>query len=168
LLAVELLEGIACLVIPMKNRGTDMTLRDFVTFNADFPDDAQWDKQGNLLVPGGQTIAESLRKQLQATGFTCSDIFQHCDYGWTFDVVSDNIDVWCLLAAAEDGWVLMLEREKSIMGRLLGTSDNLAFEGFQDKVHEILTGDSRFIKVLWYSRKDYNSGKGKRGSAKPR
>ena len=33
-----------------------MDSRDLVTFDADFPDDAQWDEQGNLVVPGGQAI----------------------------------------------------------------------------------------------------------------
>ena len=145
-----------------------MDPRDYVAFHADFPDDAQWDAQGNLFVPGGQTIAESLRTQLQSAGFSCSDVFQHDDYGWTFDAVSEKIKVWCLLAAVEDAWLLILKQKKSIIRYLFVPIGNLAFEEFQDKVHEILTGDERFSKVSWYTKSDYDSGKENRGSPSPR
>ncbi len=31
----------------------------FVTFEADFPDDSQWGKGGIALIPGGEEIAQS-------------------------------------------------------------------------------------------------------------
>ena len=49
-----------------------MEVRDFVTFNAAFPDDAVWDEQGNALIPAGRTIAECIVKLLQEQGLRCS------------------------------------------------------------------------------------------------
>ena len=46
-----------------------MSLRDLVTFKSEFPDDAQWDDRKNLLVPGGQSIADQIPlSQLASTG----------------------------------------------------------------------------------------------------
>jgi len=144
-----------------------MGIRNFVTFDAEFPDDSQWDEQGNLLIPGGKNIAEFFRRQLQEKGFSCSDTSQHSHYGWAFDAVSEKIQVWCLLQTY-DTWLLILEQKKSIVHRLFGSHNNSSFDVFQDKIQEILTMDRRFSKVLWYTRGDFESGKVQCGSPMPR
>lgn len=135
-----------------------MDSRDLVTFDADFPDDAQWDEQGNLVVPGGQAIAEAIKSQLQEEGIFCSDVYQHSWYGWAFDVTFENTKAWCLLQVV-DKCILQLEQQKSLISRLFGPSNTAGFDALKAKVHNILTGDKRFSNVLWYSRADYGSGK---------
>lgn len=144
-----------------------MDRRDFVTFDAEFPDDAQWDEQGNALVPGGREIAEAIKSKLQDRAVSCSDVSQHSFYGWAFDATYENSRVWCLLQAG-DAWLVLLEEQKSLMRRLFGASNTTAFDSLQAKIHDILTGDKRFSNVLWYTKSDYESGKKERAHPSPR
>lgn len=144
-----------------------MDRRDFVTFDADFPDDAQWDERGNLLVPGGRAIAEAIKDKLQQVGVTCSDVVQHSFYGWAFYATFENSNIWCLLQVG-DAWLLTLEEQKSLMSRLFGSRKTAGFDRLQTMIHNILTGDNRFSNVLWYTRADYESGKKERARPSPR
>jgi hypothetical protein len=164
---VERLEAIGCSVSLMKNSGAMMDRRDFVTFDAEFPDDAQWDEQGNALVPGGRAVAEAIKDKLQERAVSCSDVAQHSFYGWAFDVKSENSRVWCLLQTG-DAWLLLLEERKSLMKRFFGSSNTAGFDSLQMKIHDILTGDRRFSNILWYTKSDYESGKKERAHRSPR
>jgi hypothetical protein len=143
-----------------------MDQRDFVTFDADFPDDGQWDEQGNALVPGGRAIAEVIREKLQAHSVPCADLFQHSFYGWAFNAKAENVTVWCLLQAGDD-WLLVLDQQKSILARFFGSSNPAGFATVQSKVHEILRSDKRFSNVLWYTKADYENGRKDRARPSP-
>ena len=145
-----------------------MNRRELVTFAADFADDAQWDQKGNLLIPGGRAIAETIREKLQERGVYSSDVYQHSYYGWAFDAISENFKLWILIAAAKEGWLLQLVQQESLIARLFGSSNTAGFDGLQTKVHDILTGDTRFSNVLWYTKADYESGKKERARPSPR
>jgi hypothetical protein len=132
-----------------------MGRRDFVTFTADFPDDAQWDERGDLLVPGGRAIAEALRENFQGRGLRCSEVCRHSSYGWAFDATSEKNKVWTLLAAAAEGWLLQLVQRKSLLAQLIDLTSRNEFPGLQREVHATLTSDKRFSNVLWYTRADY-------------
>lgn len=141
-----------------------MERRNFVTFDADFPDDTQWNEYGDLLIPGGRIIAKAICEKLQERGVICSEVYQHSYYGWAFDANIDNFRVWCLLQVG-NAWLFSFEEQKPLTSRLLGLSNTTGFDNFQMKVHDILTGDKRFSNVLWYTRADYESGR--RGSPSP-
>jgi hypothetical protein len=153
-----------------------MDRRDFVTFDADFPDDAQWDEQDNPVLPGGRLVAEAIREKLQIAGVSCSAVSQHSFYGWAFDANAENAKVSYLLQAGEGwlpggllcNWLLRLEPQESLLRRWFGPFNSAGFESLQTKVHDILTGDKRFSKVLWYTRADYESGKKERANSSPR
>jgi hypothetical protein len=143
-----------------------MNCRNLVTFIAHFPDDAQWDEQGNALVPGGRAIAEAIRGQLEARGIACSSVAQHSFYGWAFQTTCGNSKVWCLLQAG-DSWLLELHRRTTLLSRLFGSVDTLELQNLQQNVQDILVRDNRFANVLWYTRSDYESGKKERARPRP-
>jgi hypothetical protein len=143
--------------------------RTFVTFTADFPDDASWDDRGNLLVPGGRTIAAVLATALRLAGSSCTDVVQHSFYGWTFDVTCDNIKCRFVLADgdAEMEWLLQIEGRLSLLGLSFRRSSCDDIRSCQVRVHEILHNDIRFSNVLWHTREDYESCRTDRASPVP-
>ncbi len=143
-----------------------MKLRDLVTFDANFPDDAQWDGHGNLLVPGGRAAAEAIRARLQQAGVSCSAVSLHSFYGWGFHANSEQERVWCLLQAGE-GYLLTLDLERSMIARLFGPAKPPGFVKLQSKIHNIFMSDDRFSNVLWYTKADYDSGKKERAHNSP-
>lgn len=144
-----------------------MARRDFVTFDAAYPDDAQFDGQGNPVIPGGRAVAEAIRNKLQDAGVFCSDLGQHGFYGWAFFATSENTKVLCLLQTG-DAWLLLLELQESLVSRLFGSPNYAGLDDIQTRVHDILTSDKRFSKVLWYTKADYEGGKKERGLPSPR
>ena len=146
--------------------GLLMERRNFVEFDADFPDDAVWDEDGNNLVPGGQAIAEYLRNQLRERGLPTSKLVQHHFYGWAFEISSEEVDVWCLLQGGGD-WLLIVDPRLSLIERLVGSSRLSGFDKVRSILHDILSNDSHFAKVMWYTRRDYESGRSDRGQPSP-
>jgi hypothetical protein len=144
-----------------------MELRDFVTFDANSPDDAEWDQNENLVIPGGRAVAQALTRGLQDKQLSCSPVVQHGDYGWEFEINVAKGRVWCVLAQAEDRWLLILEEKKSLIGRMFGSGHGSVFGEIQGKIHETLSSDTRFTNILWFTRADYEAGKNDRGTDTP-
>jgi hypothetical protein len=120
---------------------------DCVTFFAHFPDDSQWDEEENLILPGGLSISTCLAEQLSHRGVPCSDVKQHSFYGWSFYADLGVHKTWILLQAGDD-WLLLLEQSPRDEG----------FANLRMAIHNILRADTRFSKIFWHSREDYESG----------
>ena len=135
-----------------------MIVRDFVTFDAEFPEDDEWDDEGNLLVPGGKAIAVVIRDQLNQRNFSCTEVVQHSFYGWSFHTRCESMTIWCVLSAPDDGWLLQIVPPITSMRRLLGSNEKAVFECFQDRIHAVLSADNRFSHVFWHTRSDYEAG----------
>jgi hypothetical protein len=140
-------------------------IRNFVTFNADFVDDAQWTDNGDLLVPGGRTIADALCFALQKIGCVVSPVSQQSFYGWTFDANIENLTLNCVLQAGAD-WLLVATPKPTLTGRLFGNHIQ-SFRKFVIILHDVLVNDRRVSKVFWYTREDYEAGKTDQGSPIP-
>ena len=95
-----------------------MDIRTFVTFNADFPDDAEWDENGLPLVPGGKGITLRIGELLCSQSHECLHVEQHSFYGWRFNVRVLGVLFVCLVQGYEP-WLLTCEEEGSFFRRLL-------------------------------------------------
>ena len=144
-----------------------MSVRDLVTFRAEFPEDAQWDEADHLLVPGGRAIADYLRTRLEQRDFSCTDLIQHEDYGWGFDVAHSDLKVTCLLQGGTE-WFLLLKLKVPLLSRLLRANELEAFEEIQDRIQQVLMGDKRFSHVLWSNNLSRKYGSKEPGSPTPR
>lgn len=150
----------------MKDNEREGNRPNFVTFDANFPDDAVWDGQGNLLIPGGRQITETIKGKLQEFGIQCSDVYQHSFYGWGFTAIYNKAKFRCLLQVGE-AWLLLFDQESSLATQLLGLEKQHEFEYLQEKVHHILKFAQQFSNTLWYTREDYESGRKHRASPSP-
>jgi len=134
-----------------------MAKRTLVTFEAAFPDEAQWTENGSPLVPDGRGISLVLAEALKMDGLCTSGVSQHNFYGWAFDVLFPRNNVWCLLQQLGP-WLLLIEERKHGFGSLLR---NARFEGLEMVLRAIdrtLKGDTRFSLIRWFTKQGYESG----------
>ena len=134
-----------------------MTTRTFVTFDADFPKDGQWDREGNPIVPGGRTIACTIAAAIQSAGGLVTNPVQHSFYGWSFEVSLGGLKAWCLLQFPGP-WLLLLEQKRNRLAKLLRASPPVESCGVLQVLHRVLKADARFSGVQWFTRQEYQSG----------
>jgi hypothetical protein len=144
----------------------DMDLRNFVTFEAQFPDDAVWNEAGKPLVPAGHGIAIAFQVRLKERGFKCSEPKQHKFYGWSFEALSERVCIW-LLFQGGGPWLLIAEPKRSILAQFFGRGRGPDFEESLGILHEILRSDKRFSNARWFTRSEYERGKEGRASSSP-
>jgi len=143
-------------------------VRELVTFITDFPGDEQWNERGDLLVPGGRMITESIRTSFQGAACHCTPVLQHSFYGWTFTVVWQSHSIECIVSVADAlRWMLQMRLERPLTRRILGDSGASELKASQVHLHEFLKSDQHFSNVLWYTQRDYDSNRDDKASATP-
>jgi len=143
-----------------------ISVRTFVTFEAEFPDDAVWDRRENCIVPGGKGIACTIREALMAHVTDCSVVRSHSFYGWAFDVSIGKCRFVCVIQGSEP-WLLICEKEDtSLLEKLWRRTHDERLAAAVNAVHVVLTNDPRFTAVQWFTREEYERG-ATRGAATP-
>lgn len=142
-----------------------MKQRTFATFEADFPDDWQWDKNNNLVMPGGRGIAIAIVSAIRSTGLPATEPVQHSFYGWSFEFTSGGMIAWCVLQYPGP-WLLQVEPRRKGLAKLFGPSYSAECERVLEILHELLTTDRRFSTLQWFARDEYESGR-QNGSDSP-
>jgi hypothetical protein len=131
--------------------------RTFVTYDADFPDDSEWDENENLTVPGGRAIAGWFRQQFLEEGLDCSELVQHSFYGWRFDVRVGKCVVQCILQGGHP-WLMISQPRTSLLHQLIHHNDYEPLHAFVLALHAMLIRDARFSSVRWFTRVEYEGG----------
>jgi len=130
-------------------------MKNFVTFNADFPDDSEWTESGGLLVPEGREVADFISSALSRRGLDCSSPEQHSFYGWAFEV-NTGTRFRCVLQFA-DPWLLICDSRVSLKDRLLGRRHHKEHKTVLDAINSVLQRDARFSAVKWFTREGYET-----------
>ena len=128
--------------------------RRFATFEADFPDDATWSASGDIVTPTGRNVCAALASAFEDCGFEVSKLYQHEDYGWEFTANKDKEKYMFLLQYAEP-WLLIAEDRSGLFDKLRRPSRLV------DALRAVtvnLNRDSRFKRVRWYTRAEYEQG----------
>ena len=133
-------------------------VRNFAVFESGFPDDIVRDSDDRVVAPGGRNILEFVREELTGDGWSCSRLQPHSFYGWVFDVVSANGPMRVLIQYPEP-YLLTITRRQSLWKRLLGKPDDRAEVGLVQRIHAILSRESRVSELKWTTRADYTSNK---------
>lgn len=134
-----------------------MQQRTFVTFNAEFPEDWQWDEKGNLTVPGGHGIANAIIFAMRSAGLSATEPVQHSFYGWSFEFTLGGLTSWCVLQFPGP-WLLQVEDKRKGFAKFFGRTLPAEFERALESVDRILKGDARFSSIQWFTRDEYESG----------
>jgi hypothetical protein len=130
-------------------------MKNYVTFDADFPDDIQWTEAGDILVPAGQEVAEVISSALSQYGFACSSPEQHSYYGWAFEV-NAGPQFLCIVQSFKT-WLLICDLQFSLKDRLLGRKYSQEYQAVLDALNSVLQQDTRFSKVKWFTQEEYEN-----------
>jgi hypothetical protein len=132
-----------------------IAMRQFVTFKTTtFPDDAEWNDNDDLLVPGGRLVSKAICDLLSGAGFKVSEPRQHSFYGWSFEVIFLDRVEWFLIQGGEP-WLLLVEEHSSLWRRIFGRGH---LQEILDVLHKVLQQDQRFCEVQWFTESEYRSG----------
>jgi hypothetical protein len=143
------------------------SLRNVVTFVADFPDDGLWDKQGNRLAPAGRTVASAIRERLREAKLDVSELGQQGDYGWSFYIQTASSKVQFLLAECDVGWAASLDERRPLMTRLRSSPNTDELRGLLARLQTTLQGDRRFSMIRWHTRDDFDHARDDRSTPSP-
>ncbi|MEX2140879.1 MAG: hypothetical protein WD894_16565 [Pirellulales bacterium] len=143
-----------------------MEHRTYVTFEWDTEDNAEFDAGGNIVAPGGRQIIEDLQRGLRQRGFSVTDVVMHEFYGWSFNAISERVQVWCMIQYAEP-WLLVTDVPFSRMHWLLGRKPRLQHSRVCTAIHDVLASSRRARTIQWFSPREYNQSQGSEGADRP-
>ncbi|HYD87878.1 MAG TPA: hypothetical protein VEA80_10410 [Vitreimonas sp.] len=124
------------------------TVPTFVTFFADFADDAVFNAAGDVERPGGNAIAAALCHQLAEEGVPVFPPVQHSFYGWAFATKPKGALGFVLQYV--DPWLLICENQGGV------APDE--FIAMVHATHRALVSDPRFSSVQWFTRTEFDKG----------
>jgi hypothetical protein len=140
-------------------------LGSYATFTSTLPDDQQ-EKDGEIIAPGGGNTLARLRDGMTRRGFSVSEIQQHKDYGWCFDVVVPACRIWCLIQGSKPS-LLITRRHGGLLWRLFGANDDSTHRRVCEAFREIITADSSFSEQRWFTKAEFEQNNGRGGHDKP-
>ena len=141
-------------------------LRTHTTFEADFPDDAEFVESRDIKRPGGLGIARVLCRMFQGRGFEVSEPEQHSFYGWAFVVSEEDLAVWFLLQFPGP-WLLLSQVRTSLVRRFFSSRSVSRHRRILEILNDSLAHDNRFREIKWFSKKQFEEGGGRSGERTP-
>ena len=83
-------------------------MKTFIEFRSTYEDDAQFDPDGNCLVPGGRGIMDAYVSWVRGRCERIDVVDQHSFYGWSVQLKINDGWVWQLIQN-HDPWLLIAE-----------------------------------------------------------
>jgi hypothetical protein len=132
-----------------------MEIRNFCTFEAEFPDDGQWDDRGNVIASPGRNVAEAILTNLKLDNFVLVYPPENReDFGWQFLVKVDDLCSSLLIQGGKP-WLLIVSPDFSLFSRLFVRDCQRRTKRLMDRIHHVLENDAKIANILWYSTKEY-------------
>jgi hypothetical protein len=131
-------------------------LHTFVTFEAEFPDDAVFDARGDIEVPGGKNVAEAIVYSLRTRGVEVTEPAQHSFYGWKFTAHAGD-ESFDFVLQYPDPWLLLSQRVESLMDKLRHPKSEDTYRKVLVEVSTVLGQDGRFRRQSWFTKEEYES-----------
>jgi len=105
-----------------------------VLFDNDL-NDTVFDETGEVVTPGGQSLAVSLAEELGKTGLTTSDVFQRSFYGWEFEITTAKHRFLVVVQQAET-WLVAIGEISSLFKRLMSRESDAELERVANVVRD--------------------------------
>ncbi len=126
-----------------------MTLRTFVSFEADFPTDGS---------PAGRELAEFVAHVLRSDGQAISGPTNREDWAWDIRCKVDKTVLNSIVGFSDDGprqWQIHTHRHRPVLQRFFGggnASQEKLLGSYCSKIHNAIKHDSRFRNIRWYEQ----------------
>jgi len=128
-------------------------IRNFATFASSLPNDSE-ESGGDIVVPSGRNLMESMRSAYRNAGHDTTVVDQHSFYGWSFDVIGEEGRFWHMIQGS-DPWLLIVEDSRPVWKKLLrGHGD---FARFVEKAHDIISAAPGISDVRWFTEHEWHA-----------
>lgn len=130
-----------------------MNLRNFALFESSLPDD-RVEESGDIAVPAGRNVLESLSQRFEERGFKTSIVSPHSFYGWSFEARIANRKFWFLIQGGLP-WLLIVQDRRSFLRRVLeGTS---SFNEALSVSDAALRALAHVSGIKWFTQAEYEA-----------
>ena len=89
----------------------------FALFDSSLPDDSV-EESGDITVPAGRNVMESLSQRLKEGGIETSVVSQHSFYGWSFEARIEGRRFWLLVQGGLP-WLLIVNDRRAFFRRVI-------------------------------------------------
>ncbi len=131
-------------------------LRNRFEFEADFPDDAEWDSSNELITPGGKGLSRYLAAEMQKQGFRCSEPEMQDGYGWEFAAELGGTRISCVLQGGRR-WLLTVDCDCGVIAFLISWRHSRKHHQVLDVIGRTLASSPRFSSVCSLTLDEYSS-----------
>jgi hypothetical protein len=133
-------------------------VRDCITFKTNFPDDAQFDNRGQVIVPRGKAIMNSLTSILARKGGPVSQVRQYGAHGWGMEMNREGLAFFCLLQSKGPLMLLVVTPRPSLFARLFGGKRvSRVHAEVLETIGKVLSADARFSETRILTREELGS-----------
>ena len=143
-----------------------METRTFASFTWSKPEADQIGPDGEVVVPEGKPILETLQRLMVKYGFDVTTVEPHDSYGWYFETAVDDLKVWSMLQFSEP-WLLITQVRLGWVQRLKGVRAEPALAkvcaALNAGLHELPEAND----VQWFTRETFQRNRGTGGADKP-
>ena len=94
-----------------------MKLSNLALFESSLPDDSV-EVSGDITVPAGRNVMESLSQRFKESGINTSVVSRHSFYGWSFEAWIDDRRFWFLIQCPSP-WLLIVDDRRGFFRRVL-------------------------------------------------
>jgi hypothetical protein len=135
-----------------------MQARTHVTLTTNIPDDAAWDDNDELAVPGGHALISAIHDGIAASTESCELPCQRSFYGWEFTFRNRGAR-FIIVVQATEAWLVICEP--------VGKTDVPMTTIVLELLDRFFANDRRFNDVRWHFRQDYEKGDESKGANAP-
>jgi hypothetical protein len=124
-------------------------MRHILSFKTTYPESSEYTH------PRGYSICKFLRDELACTGFNVQALDNYRDIAWSLDCEVAGKKTFFFvgyLGTKMTDWQLIVCSGLGLINRMLGHSDKDARIKLAKAIHEILSNDSRFTHIKWFSQ----------------
>lgn len=122
-------------------------------FEADFPDDGEYDEAGEVVACPGRNVAAIIADQFERAGYKCKGPLDDDQYwGYHVDFMNRN-SMWFAVCTFEDSEYHLYGEDTSPIDRLFPSAKR-KYHAYMRELGRILGADPRFRNLRWFSRKD--------------
>ncbi len=122
----------------------------------------------------GDDLAKWLILQLRNRGIDTDDELGQEDFGWYFNFQASGaphtlVIGHCpsLVEGGEGTWIGWIERDRGLLGSLLGARKRGIDPAALQTLHSILSSSPQIRDIRWHLRRDFDKGREERGAPAP-
>ncbi len=131
-------------------------IRNYLVCKADFPHECTLTDRTDEPIPAGRELAEHLHSILQNHTSGITEVWNHEDFGWSFNCDWENTTINVLIAFHdEERWLIIFIIVSLIPWFLRSRKYDVSLGRFCEKIDSVARADERFSDLRWFTPAEY-------------